>query len=637
MINMIVLPVSLLILATRSLAIDVLFNSFHSDDLIISGDARVDSSVIKLSSNTNQYSLGRAFYPYPVSYKRNVTVSTSFVFSILPERTTNPGFGFAFIYSNSTAPVDARQAPLLFIKFDIGLNPEFGNTIHNHIGINYNSPVSFVTHVAGYYNSSTGAFVPVELRSGKNVQAWIEFDGKNLRINVTIAPVGVPKPSKPLISTSDPSRADFGSEAMFMGFSTSKTTWNEGQTILAWSLSDEGFAREINTSNLPVLRTDRSSGLSSLSTNIKATIIAASILVPAVLISAICWFWIKKRKDNRYEDDTIQEWELEYWPHRFSFQELNEATKGFSKSMLLGSGGFGKVYRGTLPTNVEIAVKCVNQDSRQGLREFMAEISSIGRLQHKNLIHMRGWCKKGQELMLVYDFMLNGSLSSWIFGKSENHLDWKMRRRVLMDVAEALSYLHHGWHQLVLHRDIKSSNILLDSNMRARVGDFGLAKLNKHGQAANTTRVVGTIGYMAPELVRLGPSAASDVYGFGVVILEVVCGRRPMEGEKTLIEWVQELHEQGRLCDSVDRRIVADEYEVSDIEMVLNLGLACCDVDPQLRPTMKEVTEILIKTDTLPSSEYLIDEVESRFTSSSNADGSVITKASFISDPSPRT
>ncbi|XP_026383897.1 L-type lectin-domain containing receptor kinase S.1-like [Papaver somniferum] len=228
----------------------------------------------------------------------------------------------------------------------------------------------------------------------------------------------------------------------------------------------------------------------------------------------------------------------------------------------------------------------------------MAEISSMGRLQHKNLVHIKGWCRKGSQLMLVYDYLPNGSLNDWIFDKPKQVLNWIGRKQVMIDVAEGLHYLLYGWDQVVLHRDIKSSNILLDAEMRGRLGDFGLAKLYQHGQVPGTTRVVGTLGYLAPELAVLAsPTQASDVYSFGVVILEIVCGRRPIvtwtEDELLLIDFVRELYEQGELSKCVDVRI-AGEYKTDEIENVLKLGLACCHPVPKQRPTMKEVVAVLL-------------------------------------------
>ncbi|KAM7276818.1 hypothetical protein ACFE04_018684 [Oxalis oulophora] len=608
----------LFLLSPPCLALNFIFNSFNATgnatNFILVNDARVDSSVVRLTNDSNQFSFGRVFYPTRLSTKRRNTLSsfsTSFVFSVLPDIDSSPGFGLAFVLSNWTSPPGALAsqyfglftnatklviAPLLAVEFDTGQNPEFNDPDGNHIGIDLNSIQSVKTQPAGYYNAS-GDFVSVSMRNGQNVHAWIEFDGVNFEINVTVVPVGVSKPVMPSLSYRDPLIANYVSNEMFVGFSASKTTWVEAQRVLAWSFSDTGVAKEINTSTLAVF--SLASKTSSLSTGVIAGIVVGCVVFVIVCVGVSCLLWRKYFKLEDQSDDEIQEWELEYWPHRFSYEELHKASNGFSKDQLLGSGGFGRVYEGTLPNNTQVAVKCVNHDSKQGLREFMAEISSMGRLQHKNLVPMRGWCRKNNELMLVYDYMPNGSLNNWIFDDdAQKLLNWAQRCQVLADVAEGLNYLHSGWDQVVIHRDIKSSNILLDSDMRGRLGDFGLAKLYGHGQMANTTRVVGTLGYLAPELATVtAPTTASDVYSFGVVVLEVVCGRRPIElsvvDETILIDWVKELYGQGRLADAFDSRI-AGEYTVEVIEMLLKFGLACCHPDPTKRPTMREVVVVLL-------------------------------------------
>ncbi|EXB93547.1 L-type lectin-domain containing receptor kinase S.1 [Morus notabilis] len=609
-------------------AIDFLLNSFssagNSTTVTLINDARFDSSVVRLTNDSNQFSFGRAFYPTRVAMRRanntnsssnssySVTsFSTSFVFSILPEISTSPGFGLCFVLSNYTSPPGALAsqyfglftnaaeplvAPLFAVEFDAGRNTEFNDPDDNHIGIDLNNIESAVTQSAGYYNS-TGSFVPILMKDGRNVRAWIEFDGENLEINVTVAPIGVSRPSRPTLTYRNPAIVNYLSEEMFVGFSASKTQWVEAQRILAWSFSDTGAAREINTTNLPIFLLAESS--SSLSSGAIAGIAIGCVVFVILCASLGFWLWRKRKLKREEENDDVEDWELDYWPHRISYEELYDATNGFSADELLGSGGFGKVYRGTLLNNTEIAVKCVNHDSKQGLREFMAEISSMGRLQHKNLVQMRGWCRRKNILMLVYDCMPNGSLNRWIFDKPKNLLSWDRRRRVLADVAEGLSYLHHGYDKVVVHRDIKSSNILLDSEMRGRLGDFGLAKLYGHNEAPNTTRVVGTLGYMAPELATVtSPTAASDVYSFGVVVLEVACGRRPIEmnvaeEEVVLIDWVRDLYVEGRVVEAADKRI-RGEYEVEEMEVVLKLGLASCHPDPQRRPTMREVVAVLI-------------------------------------------
>ncbi|KAB1215661.1 L-type lectin-domain containing receptor kinase S.1 [Morella rubra] len=600
-------------------AVNFLYNSFtgivNATDLTLINDARFDSSVVRLTNDSNQYSFGRAFYPTKLTMRSSSnssalsSFSTSFVFSILPTIATSPGFGLAFVLSNTTSPPGALAsqyfgiftddkvptvAPLLAVEFDTGRNPEFNDPDDNHIGIDLNSIISETIVTAGYYNS-TGGFVPVRMRNGQNIRAWIDFNGTSFEINVTIAPIGVSRPSRPTLSFKNPVIANYVSAEMYVGFSASKTEWIEAQRVLAWSLSNTGVAREINTTNFPLFEPESSS--SSLSAGAIAGITVGSVAFVATCATGFYLYWRKSKLKD--EEDEIEDWELEYWPHRFSYEELSQATNGFSSEDLLGSGGFGKVYKGTLSNGTEVAVKCVNHDSKQGLREFMAEISSMGRLQHKNLVQMRGWCRKGNQLMLVYDYMPNRSLNTWIFNQPTKLLGWEQRRKVLADVAEGLNYLHHGWDQVVVHRDIKSSNILLDSDMQGRLGDFGLAKLYQHGEVPNTTRVVGTLGYLAPELATVAvPTSSSDVYSYGVVILEVACGRKPIElsaseEETVLIEWVRELYVNGKVGEAADPRI-RGQYEAGEMELLLKLGLACCHPDPQRRPTMKDVVALLV-------------------------------------------
>ncbi|XP_057415735.1 L-type lectin-domain containing receptor kinase S.1 [Lotus japonicus] len=608
------------LLLSPTLSLDFIFNSFTgaATNLTLINDARVDATVIRMTNDSNQYSFGRAFYPTKIPMKPPrkpiSSFSTSFIFSILPQIATSPGFGLAFLLCNTTSPPGAlasqyfglfnnattpTQFPLFAVEFDTGQNPEFNDINDNHIGIDLNNVESVNSTSAGYFNS-TGGFVSVRMRTGQNVRAWIEFDGGNLEVNVTVAPIGVSRPSRPTFSYRNPEIANYLSSDMYVGFSASKTNWIEAQRVLAWSFSDSGVARELNTTNLPVFL-PASSSSSSLSDGAVGGIVVGCFVFLAVLATGVYLWWWKSRGKG-YGEDEVEDWELEYWPHRFTYEELSVATGEFRKDHLLGSGGFGRVYKGTLLNQTEVAVKCVSHDSKQGLREFMAEIASMGRLQHKNLVQMRGWCRKGNELMLVYDYMPNGSLNKWIFDQPEKLLRWEYRRRVLVDVAEGLNYLHHGWDQVVIHRDIKSSNILLDADMRGRLGDFGLAKLYQHGEVPNTTRVVGTLGYLAPEIANVAaPTSASDVYSFGVVLLEVACGRRPLETsvpeeEVVLVDMVRELYARGSVIEAADSRIQG-EYDVGDMEMVLKLGLACCHPEPHRRPTMKEVVALLLGED----------------------------------------
>ena len=216
-------------------------------------------------------------------------------------------------------------------------------------------------------------------------------------------------------------------------------------------------------------------------------------LFVALVASASSLFFYKRHKMVK---EVLEEWEIQCGPHRFAYKELFKATKGFHDRQLLGKGGFGQVFKGTLPgSNAEVAIKRVSHDSRQGMQEFLAEISTIGRLRHPNLVRLQGYCRYKEQLYLVYDFLPNGSLDKFLY---QEKLTWDQRFKIIKDVASALCYLHNEWGQVVIHRDIKPANVLIDHQMNARLGDFGLAKLYDQGFDPQTSRVAGTLGYMAP-------------------------------------------------------------------------------------------------------------------------------------------
>lgn len=209
-------------------------------------------------------------------------------------------------------------------------------------------------------------------------------------------------------------------------------------------------------------------------------------------------------------------------------------------------------------------LRLLNTDRDHGNRAFLAEISSLGRLKHKNLVSLRGWCKRDkQNLILIYDYLENGSLDKRIFDYDEM----------------MILYLHEGWESKVLHRDIKASNVLLDKDMNARLGDFGLARLYNH-----------RAGYMAPEVIKTGRSSTkTDVFSFGILVLEVVCERRPIEnGKPNLLDWLYMLIDRGELRFALDDRLkVKGGYSDEEVERVLKFGLECAHPDAKFRPTMR--------------------------------------------------
>jgi serine/threonine protein kinase len=248
-------------------------------------------------------------------------------------------------------------------------------------------------------------------------------------------------------------------------------------------------------------------------------------------------------------------------------------------------------------------------ESEQGMKEFVAEVATIGRLRHRNLVQLLGYCRLKDQLLLVYDYMPNGSLEKHLYTHDENSpvLNWAQRLQVIKGVASGLLYIHEEWEQVVIHRDVKASNVLLDGEMNARLGDFGLARLHSHdAELLHTTVVAGTFGYIAPELALTGKaSPLTDVFAFGAFLLEVVTGRRPVEdtvdGDRLLlVDWVFEHWRKDQsLIEVVDPRIQGD-YDVNELSLTLRVGLLCSHPLPSVRPSMRTVMQYLAGDMPLP-------------------------------------
>nr|CAD1823891.1 unnamed protein product [Ananas comosus var. bracteatus] len=227
----------------------------------------------------------------------------------------------------------------------------------------------------------------------------------------------------------------------------------------------------------------------------------------------------------------------------FTFEELSMITNGFSRQNLLGEGGFGSVYKGCFPDGREVAVKKLKAEGGHGEREFKAEVDTISRIHHRHLVSLLGYCSSENERMLIYDYVPNNTLYYHLHGKGTPVMDWPTRVKIAAGAARGIAYLHEDCHPRIIHRDIKSSNILLDNDFEAQVSDFGLARLAMDPNAHVTTRVMGTFGYLAPEYASSGKlTAKSDVYSFGVVLLELITGRKPVDtsqplGDESLVEW----------------------------------------------------------------------------------------------------
>uniref|UniRef100_A0A0D9Y0Q4 non-specific serine/threonine protein kinase n=1 Tax=Leersia perrieri TaxID=77586 RepID=A0A0D9Y0Q4_9ORYZ len=569
--NLAVLLLHLLFHLAASQELTFTYSGFHTTttttttnnpNLTINGAAtelRPDG-ILRLTNETSRL-IGHAFYPSPLPLlagaaageKKAASFSTEFAFAVVPEYPKLGGHGLAFVVAPdprlagalpsqylgllSAGDVGNFSNHLLAVEFDTVQDFDFGDINDNHVGVDLNSLVS---------NASASAS-PVNIKSGDTILAWVDYDGDAKLLNVSVAPAAATagrKPAAPLISF----RVDLGEifvDEMFVGFSASTGLLASSHYLMGWSFRlGGGGAPPLDVASLPSLpRLDGGSGGT---------------------------------------------------PRRFDYSDLHRATRGFRD--LVGSGGFGKVYRGVLPGGVDIAVKRVSHESRQGIREFVAEIGSIGRLRHRHLVHLHGWCRRHGDLLLVYDFMPNASLDKHLFSPDHviaKRLTWRIRYNILRHVASALVYLHEEWDHVVLHRDVKASNVLLDADMAGKLGDFGLAKLYEHGvENPSTTRVVGTLGYLAPEVARTGKATtAADVFAFGALVLEVVAGRRPISSEEVvLVDWAWERYAAGG--EVVDARL-GGEFDAGEAAAAVKVGLWCSHPSPPARPTMREVVRFL--------------------------------------------
>ncbi|KAG0515430.1 hypothetical protein BDA96_10G278100 [Sorghum bicolor] len=285
----------------------------------------------------------------------------------------------------------------------------------------------------------------------------------------------------------------------------------------------------------------------------------------------------------------------------FSYKELHAATNGFSEENKLGEGGFGSVYWGKTSDGLQIAVKKLKAtNNSKAEMEFAVEVEVLARVRHRNLLGLRGYCAGADQRMIVYDYMPNLSLLSHLHGQfaGEVQLDWKRRVAVAVGSAEGLVYLHHEAAPHIIHRDIKASNVLLDSDFAPLVADFGFAKLVPEGVSHMTTRVKGTLGYLAPEYAMWGKvSGACDVYSFGILLLELVSGRKPIErlpsgAKRTITEWAEPLIARGRLGDLVDPRL-RGAFDAAQLARVVECAALCVQGEPDRRPDMRTVVRIL--------------------------------------------
>ncbi|KAE9616065.1 hypothetical protein Lal_00017129 [Lupinus albus] len=298
----------------------------------------------------------------------------------------------------------------------------------------------------------------------------------------------------------------------------------------------------------------------------------------------------------------------------FTFRELATATKNFRQECLMGEGGFGRVYKGSIPaTGQVVAVKQLDRNGMQGgSKEFLVEVLMLSLLHHENLVKLVGYCADGDQRLLVYEFMHGGSLEHRLFdyGQDEAPLDWYSRMKVASSAAKGLWYLHDRANPPVIYRDLKSSNILLDNEYNAKLSDYGLAKLaGKDKMNIVPTRVMGTYGYSAPEYVRTGNlTLKSDVYSFGVVLLELITGRKAIDttrpnAEQNLVSWAQPIFREPKRYGDIADPLLNKSYPEKDLNQLVAITAMCLQEESAARPLMSDVVTALSFLSTSPPEE----------------------------------
>ncbi|MQL75535.1 hypothetical protein Taro_007922 [Colocasia esculenta] len=324
--------------------------------------------------------------------------------------------------------------------------------------------------------------------------------------------------------------------------------------------------------------------------------LAVGISVFCVFLLVLGFIWRQRRKRSSWQDDE-ELLGISSRADMFSYAELRTATEDFSPANKLGEGGFGPVFKGKLSDGRVVAVKQLLVASSQGKTQFVTEISTISAVQHKHLVKLYGCCVEGDKRLLVYEYLENKSLDQMLFGKHKRSLDWSTRFEICLGTARGLAYLHEESRVRIVHRDVKASNILLDTDLIPKISDFGLAKLYDDKKTHISTRVAGTIGYLAPEYAMRGHlTEKADVFGFGVVALEILSGRpnsdTTLPQEKVyLLEWAWQLHENNLELEIVDPTL--SSYSKDEAVRMFGVALLCTQSAPSQRPSMSRVVAML--------------------------------------------
>ncbi|KAL3621013.1 hypothetical protein CASFOL_035925 [Castilleja foliolosa] len=596
----------------------------------VTGNASITNQGIQVTPNElalgPTYVMGRATYTEPLHLwdraSRNLTDFTtqfSFVIDSFGNNTYADGLAFflgsvgssiqSWSYGgslgigNSAIPLGPPYS-FVAVEFDTCKNTDYDLLGGPHIGIDINTMAS--VNMTTWQNNVT---------LGLQNDAWISYNATSMMLRVEVTGVSGNRTWRDSLSYEVDLR-DILPEYVTFGFSAATGDKFETNSVRSWQFSSNF---KVHVTSEQIINRTRALAPAPGSHDpenktrlvIVGSCVGLSVIIFGVALASYCLWWRKKYKkgsSDYHEEEDHPDMDMEFekgsGAKRFSYNELVIATTNFSNEGKLGEGGFGGVYKGFLrETDSYIAVKRVSDGSKQGLKEYASEVKIISQLRHRNLVQLIGWCHQRGELMLVYEFMPNGSLDSHLF-KSKSLLSWEVRYKIAHGLASGLLYLHEEWERCVVHRDIKSSNIMLDSNFNAKLGDFGLARLVDHEKGSQTTVLAGTVGYMAPECVITGrASKETDVYSFGVVLLEIACGRRPIalkdSDQIVLVEWVWSLYGMGKLLDAADPNL-STEFDEREMEQLMTVALWCVHPDSNNRPSIRQAIQVLNFETSLP-------------------------------------
>ncbi|XP_010251103.1 PREDICTED: L-type lectin-domain containing receptor kinase VIII.2-like [Nelumbo nucifera] len=464
------------------------------------------------------------------------------------------------------------------VEFDTRRNLEFGDPNDNHVGINLGSILSSTT-----INASD---VGIYLRDGSVHRAWITYDGERKWIDIRLGPDGQAYPSTPIFSA-PLDLSPFLKEYMFVGFSASTGNLTQIHNVLSWNFSSTSRAAlrfpstETCETKIFLQATKATEPAHRKPPSSFMIFVAVVVLCLVVLINL--YYNGKRRKEKStlvILPDKKQRPRPPNKPRRFSIAELSSATRCFSEAEVLGSDTGGIFYRGMLHNGCHVAVKRFStrflNSTGADRRRILKEIGVISRVRNPNLVPVRGWCCDKRETMVVYDYMSNGSLDRWLFGVGV--LPWSRRFKVVKDVAEALSFLHS---KKLAHKNVKTSSVFLDVSFRAVLGDFGF--------------ILG-----APAVSSRDVAQKADVFGFGIVALEIVAGSKNSDEEgEELLDFAWRMHEREEKGKVVDRRMGL-VYNPEQAFRVVEIGLLCTMNEGSGRPTMEEVVEMLNMERSIP-------------------------------------